>query len=259
MFIDVKKAHLNGKLGPDDVAFVQLSPQGTCSRLKRWLYGMRQAACAWERDFVEKLAEIGMTSGKSSPVVFHDPKTCVRAVVHGDDFTFLGFETELQQVKRELQRSYQLKVGAILEDDVKDEKTVVIINRKLVWKEDCIEHEADEQHAQKVWSGCGLESTSKGLDTPSIREDSGNHNEDDECLNPQEVKGISRLSGQGQLLGPGPARHPVCDQGSVQVHVETNETLLGEIKEDRPMSLGTSQSNHAIQERWKPGRHQGLH
>ena len=71
---------------------------------------------------------------------------------------------------------------------MKDEKTVVILNRKLVWKEDCIEYEADEQHAQKVWSGCGLESTSTGLDTPSIREDSGNHNEDDECLNPQDVK-----------------------------------------------------------------------
>ena len=112
MFSDVKKAHLNGRLGPDHVAFVQLpgSPQGTCSRLKRWLYGIRQAASAWERDFVEKLAEIGMMSGKSPPVVFHDPKTCVRAVVHGDDFTFLGFDTELQQVKREIQRSYKLKV-----------------------------------------------------------------------------------------------------------------------------------------------------
>ena len=43
-----------------------------------------------------------MMSGKSSPLIFHDPKTGVRAVVHGDDFTFLGLETELQQVKREL-------------------------------------------------------------------------------------------------------------------------------------------------------------
>ena len=202
MFIDVKKAHLNGRLGADEVAFVQLpgSPPGTCSRLKRWLYGMRQAASAWERDFVEKLAEIGMVSGKSSPVVFHDPKTGVRAVVHGDDFTFLGFETELQQVKRELEKSYQLKVRAILGDDVKDEKTVVILNRKLVWKEDCIEYEADEQHAQKVWSGCGLERKSKGLDTPSIREDSGNHNEDDECLNPQEVKEFRGLAARANYL-----------------------------------------------------------
>ena len=91
MFSDVKKVHLNGRLGPDDVAFVQLLgiPQGTCSRLKRWLYGMRLAASAWERDFVGKFAEIGKVSGKSRPVVFHDPKTCVRTVVHGDDVTFL--------------------------------------------------------------------------------------------------------------------------------------------------------------------------
>ena len=48
MFIAVKKAHLTGRLNPDDVAFVQLpgSPPGTCSRPKRWLYGMRQAASA---------------------------------------------------------------------------------------------------------------------------------------------------------------------------------------------------------------------
>ena len=37
-------------------------------------------------------------------------------------------------------------------------------------KEDCIEYEAEEQHAWKVWSGCGLRSMSKGLDRPSVRE-----------------------------------------------------------------------------------------
>ena len=48
MFIDVKKAHVNGRLGPDEVAFAQLpgSPPGTCSRLKRWLCGVWQAASA---------------------------------------------------------------------------------------------------------------------------------------------------------------------------------------------------------------------
>ena len=81
MFIDVKKAHLNGRLGPDEVAFVQLlgSLPGKCSWLQRWLYGTRQAASAWERDFVEKLAEIGLMGGKRSPVEFHDPKTGVRS------------------------------------------------------------------------------------------------------------------------------------------------------------------------------------
>ena len=42
MFIDVEKAHLNGKVP------VKL-PDGTNWRLKRWLYGMRSAAQAWKR------------------------------------------------------------------------------------------------------------------------------------------------------------------------------------------------------------------
>ena len=175
-----------------------------------------------------------MMSGKSSPAMFHDPKTGVRAVVHGDDFTFLGFETELQQVKRELQRSYQLKVRAILGDDVKDEKTVVILNHKLVWKENCIEYEADEQHAQKVSSGCGLESTSKGLDTPSIREGSGNHNEDDECLNPQEVKEFRGLVARANYLAQDRPIHPVCDQGSVQVSLRRGHKTKPCTKKDAP-------------------------
>ena len=239
MFIDVKKAHLKGRLGPDDVVFVQLpgSPQGMCSSLKRWLYGMRQAASAWERDFVEKLAEIGMTSGKSSPVICHDPKTGVRAVVHGDDFAFPGFETELQQVKRQLQRSYQLKVRAILGDDVRDEKTVVILNRKLVWKENCIEYEATNSM---------LRSTSKGLNTPSIWDDSGNHNEDDECLNPQEVKKFRGLVARANNLAQDRPDIQFATKEACKCMSKPTRRCWGNLK-DRPVSLGTSQSNHAIQ------------
>ena len=52
MFIDIKKAHLNGKIGEGE--FMCASPlegwweggEATCWRLKRWLYGMRLAASA---------------------------------------------------------------------------------------------------------------------------------------------------------------------------------------------------------------------
>ena len=50
MFIDVKKAHLNGVCERDDV-YVELPSEagapGKCGRLLRWLYGMREAAQAW--------------------------------------------------------------------------------------------------------------------------------------------------------------------------------------------------------------------
>ena len=153
--IDVKKANLNGKLGPDEVAFVQFS--GSRPRL----YGMRQAA-AWEREFVEKLDDTGMVSGRSSPTVFHDPKTGARAVVQGDAHS---------------------------------------------------------------WSGCGLESMSKGLDTPRIREESGN-DEDDEGT-------------RQRNFGPGPAREPGLRPRRC-ADACRNQRDAGTNTKDRLLSLGTS-------------------
>ena len=63
MLIDVKKAHLNGFVGEDEFAYIELpwgaTKEGQCGRLRRWLYGMRQAASAWERDYSEKLVAMG--------------------------------------------------------------------------------------------------------------------------------------------------------------------------------------------------------
>ena len=72
MFIDVKKAHLNGVVGLEEYAHVKMpcDPPGHCRRLRRWLYGMRHAASAWEEHFSNKLAECGLMAGESSPVVF---------------------------------------------------------------------------------------------------------------------------------------------------------------------------------------------
>ncbi len=51
MFIDVKKAHLNGTC--DDEVCVERPEEerrpGLCARVKRWLYGMRGAAQSWAR------------------------------------------------------------------------------------------------------------------------------------------------------------------------------------------------------------------
>jgi len=102
MLIDVKKAHLNGFVGEDEFAYIEL-PRGAtesarshgaegqqCGRLRRWLYGMRQAASAWERDYSEKLVAMGHTKGIAAPTVFFWEEKGVRCVVHGDDFTFTG-------------------------------------------------------------------------------------------------------------------------------------------------------------------------
>ena len=55
-----------------------------------------------------------------------------------------------------------------------------------------------QQVERVAWKACRKE-----LDTPSIREDSGHHNEDDECLNPQEVKEFRGLVARANFLAQG--------------------------------------------------------
>ncbi len=46
-------------------------------RFKRWMFGMRPAANAWEADYSVKLGAIGVVRGLRTPA-------------NEDDFTFLG-------------------------------------------------------------------------------------------------------------------------------------------------------------------------
>ncbi len=55
LFLDVRKAHMNPRLKESEKVYVDLpegfEQEGKCARLKRWLYGMRPAAQAWEEDY----------------------------------------------------------------------------------------------------------------------------------------------------------------------------------------------------------------
>ena len=101
LFVDVKKAHLNGKVPENEYVYVE-APEGTsspgkCWKLRRWLYGMRPAAHAWEIDYSNHLKGFGMSKGLSAPTVFYCEEKQLRCVVHGDDFTALGPKEELDK------------------------------------------------------------------------------------------------------------------------------------------------------------------
>ena len=90
LFIDVKKAHLNPVCEED--VYITLprecnAPDGMCGKLKRWLYGFRPAAKAWENHYVEKLEEKGFRRGIGCGVVFYHPTRDLSLAVHGDDVT----------------------------------------------------------------------------------------------------------------------------------------------------------------------------
>jgi hypothetical protein len=172
MLIDVRKAHLNAVC--DSEVYVELPPEanapGKCGKLVRWLYGMRPAANAWEREYVEKLASIGFERGKYSPVVFFNGQTGVRCVVHGDDFTFTGSKNELMKVKFYMMGWWDIKLRGILGGEDEDDKEATILGRKLRWTEFGIEYEADPKHAQLVIQEMGLGIDSRSVDSPIEKE-----------------------------------------------------------------------------------------
>ncbi len=59
------------------------------------MYGTRDAAQNWEVTYVKFMIDAEFASGKATPCVFYNKERELRAVVHGDDFTILGKEEEL--------------------------------------------------------------------------------------------------------------------------------------------------------------------
>ena len=77
MFIDVEKDHLNGGVAEDEFAYILLPKEvgGGVGRLRRWLYGMRPAASAWEDHYAMRLKEVGFERGRAAPTAFVNTTT----------------------------------------------------------------------------------------------------------------------------------------------------------------------------------------
>ena len=103
LFIDAKKAHFNPKC--DEDVYIELpaeagAPTGMCGKLNHWLYGFRPAAQAWESLYAQKFEEAGFERGSGSPVAFWHRDRDLSCVVHGDDFTFSGFDADLIWIEK---------------------------------------------------------------------------------------------------------------------------------------------------------------
>ena len=103
LLIDVRKAHLHAMAVRE--VYVQPPPEvrakhpGMCWKLKRCLYGTRDAPAQWEALYIKRLQEMGFTVGSASANCFYNPNLDVQCVVHGDDFSFSGDSQALDWVQ----------------------------------------------------------------------------------------------------------------------------------------------------------------
>jgi hypothetical protein len=181
-FIDVRRAYFHAQARRQ--VFVELCEEDRvkdmCGELVKAMYGTRDAAQNWEVTYVTFMNEIGFVSGKSTPCVFYHEKRNVRAVVHGDDFTLLGKEGELDWFRQMISERFEVKFRGRLGPCHSDQKSIRILNRVVEWSEEGIRYEADQRHAEIIVKHLGLEGESRSMCTPGVKGVKGSEEEEKE-------------------------------------------------------------------------------
>ena len=168
MVIDIKRAHFHAKAIRD--VYVELPEQDSAPGMRahflKSMYGIRDAAQNWEREYTRALVGLGFLSGLATPCIFYHPKRDVRVVVHGDDFTALASGLGGNWLSEQLKKSYQVKVRGILGPDSHDDRCIRILNRVVTWEDDGLVYEPDQRHSELIVKQLGLGESTKALSTP---------------------------------------------------------------------------------------------
>eukprot|EP00959_Pyramimonas_sp_CCMP1952_P219673 4593007-Pyramimonas_sp.AAC.1 len=73
------------------------------------MYGTRDAASNWEDCYVDFANEAGFKSGIASPCVFKHESRALWLIVHGDDFTLLGGDHDLDWFEHKIKEEFEVK------------------------------------------------------------------------------------------------------------------------------------------------------
>ena len=96
-------------------------------------------------------------------VVFYHKGKNMSCVVHGDDFTFTGYEEDLMEMAEVMQKWFEIKVRGILGGDAEDLKEIIISGRTVRWCDWGIGYEADKKHRKAFMEQFGLDGNVKAL------------------------------------------------------------------------------------------------
>ena len=88
--------------------------------------------------------------------------------IHGDDFTILGFEENLNWFKNKIEGKYEIKHRGRLGPGDNDEKAITILNRVVWWDNKGIKYEPDQRHAEIIIKHTGVENK-QSVVTPGIK------------------------------------------------------------------------------------------
>ena len=77
----------------------------------RCVDGTRDARAIWEDTFRTVLEAADFKSGIASPCIFYHAKRDLTCAVHGDDFTTLGNDENLDWFQQVMEKAFEIKVS----------------------------------------------------------------------------------------------------------------------------------------------------
>ena len=191
MVNDISRAFFHAKAERD--VYVQLVPEdtlpgeeGLCGKLRYSMYGTRDAAQIWHKEYSGQLIAIGFNQRVASPCVFYHKQRGIRTYVHGDDYVSNGMPHQLDWMKKQLESKYQVKTQ-LLGPDKHHQQQFKIPNHIVQWDgTQGIIYEADPRHAELVIDQVQLGNV-KSVVTPGTREEGTTQEDAEEKLGDQEA------------------------------------------------------------------------
>ena len=92
----------------------------------------------------------------ASPCAFYHPEFDVQCVLHGDDLTFLGTDSSLDEVQSAMKKRYEVKIRGRLGPGPEDDKSIRILIRILEWTPGVLVYEADQRHSEIIVEQLGF-------------------------------------------------------------------------------------------------------
>lgn len=131
--------------------------------------------------------------------MFNHEERDIKLVIHGDDLTLLGREDQLDWFKGLIKERFVIK--EIKERfEIKDDKSIRILNRIGEWSSEGIKYEADQRHAEIIVNELGLKGESRSSNVPGEKRESNTEVEDSMGLDKVEATRYRRLAARGVYL-----------------------------------------------------------
>ena len=129
---------------------------------------------------------MGFVQGRALPCCFTHTTRELKLVVHGDDFTILGNDSDPDYFEASIKKEFDVKVRGRLGSGKHDTKSIRILNRIIQWMSVGLRIEADPRHVEILMKEMGLAEANPVV-TPEAKAREGKGDQTDQALDKAEA------------------------------------------------------------------------